>query len=170
MVDDGIRATRGRSDLSGDSLPRTGKFWESFFMPRLTLTIAACLLLWAGSGCSSGNRGSTDLNSDEEAIVHVGMAYRDACNALKRAPKGVEDLKPYLKKYGDPDKVLISPSDGQHYHIVWGVIPSRPTKGAQAQRFLAYEESGKDGMRYAVDIKLKVYHLSNEEFNRSISQ
>ncbi|HEV2947473.1 MAG TPA: hypothetical protein VGX70_08860 [Gemmataceae bacterium] len=133
-------------------------------MPRLTLTIGACLLLWAGIGCSSGNRGSADLNPNEEAIVHVGMAYRDSYNALKRAPKGVEDLKPYLKKYGDPDKVLISPSDGQPFHIVWGVVPSRPTKGNQV--FLVYEETGKNGKRYAVDIRLKVYHLTDSEFSQ----
>jgi hypothetical protein len=139
-------------------------------MPRLMLALSTCLLFWASCGCSSGKQGAPDLNPDEEAIVHVGMAYRDAYKALKRAPKGVEDLKPYLKKYGDPDKVLISPSDGQPYHIVWGVVPSRPTKGAQTQIFLAYEESGKNGRRYAVDIKLKVYHLSNEEFARMTSQ
>jgi len=131
------------------------------------LMIALALLSLTLAGCSSGNRGSsTDLNPDEEAIVHVGAAYRDAFNTLKKAPKGVEDLKPYLKKYGDPDKVLISPNDGQPYHIVWGMVPSRPTKGAQSQIFLVYEESGKDGMRYAIDFKLKVYHLSNEEFAR----
>ena len=135
-------------------------------MARSTVLAGACCLAVVLVGCSSHTRSTPELSADEEAIVHVGLAYREASNALKRAPKGIEELKPYLKKYGDPDKVLISPNDGKPYHIVWGASASRPTKAAQAQRFLAYEATGKDGTRLAVDFKMNVYHLSNEEFQR----
>jgi hypothetical protein len=135
-------------------------------MARLTVSLGLCCLAVTLGGCSSSSTRSTDLSADEEAIVHVGLAYREASTALKRAPKGIEELKPYLKKYGDPDQVLISPNDGKRYHIVWGAVATRPTKAAQAQRFLAYEEVGKDGTRLAVDFKMNVYHLSDEEFKR----
>lgn len=132
-------------------------------MMRLMLAAGACFLAVAPTGCSSGGgRGVPELNAEEEAIVHVGMAYRESSNALKRPPKTVEELKPYLKKYGDPDQVLTSPNDGQRYHIVWGAVATRPTKGNQV--FLVYEEAGKNGKRYAVDMKLKVYHLKDTEF------
>ena len=134
-------------------------------MARSTVSAGVFCLAIVLASCSPSTR-STELSADEEAIVHVGLAYREASNALKRAPKGIEDLKPYLKKFGDPDKVLISPNDGKPYHIVWGASASRPTKAAQAQRFLAYEEAGKDGTRLAIDFKMNVYHLSNEEFQR----
>src|SRR5207248_1111562 len=130
---------------------------EARFMTRLMVLAGSCCLAAMLVGCSSSRTGGKELSADEEGIVHVGLAYREASNALKRAPKGIDDLKPYLKKYGDPDKVLISPNDGKPYHIVWGASASRPTKAAQAQRFLAYEETGKDGTRLAVDFKMNVY-------------
>jgi hypothetical protein len=114
------------------------------------------------TGCSSTKK-PVELSKDEEAIVHVGLAYRDASAALKRGPASVTELKPYLKKYGDPDQLLVSPNDGQPYHIVWGLIPSRPSKNSQTQRFLAYEKTGKHGKRCALDCMLKVHHLSDEE-------
>ena len=136
-------------------------------MTRWTVAASACWLALVFTGCSSSNRGTeVNLSPEEEAIVHVGLAYREASNALKRVPKGVEELKPYLKKYGDPDQVLISPNDGQRYHIVWGDVATRPTKGAQLQPFLVYEETGNNGRRYAVDIRLKVYHLTDSEFSQ----
>jgi hypothetical protein len=117
-------------------------------------------------GCSSAtNRG--ELSKEEQAIVNVALAYQDASNALQRGPASEQELKPYLKKYGDPDQLLVSPNDGQHYQFTWGIIPARPTKNAVGKRFLVYEKTGKDGKRYAVDLMLKVYHLNDSEFTNS---
>jgi hypothetical protein len=124
---------------------------------------AGCLIALCVIGCSTA-RSRVELNKEEQAIVNVGLAYRDASNVLKRGPANEMELKPYLKQYGDPDQLLISPNDGQPYHIIWGLTPSRPTKSAFEQRFLVYEKTGKDGKRYAVDIMLKVHHLNAEEF------
>jgi len=123
------------------------------------------LLLLLIAGCSSAHK-SDELNKEEEAIAHVGAAYRDASHFLKRGPASVKELKPYLKKYGDPDTVLTSPNDGQPYQINWGLIPSRPSRSAQTQRILAYEQAGKDGKRYVLDFMLKVHHLNDAEFER----
>jgi hypothetical protein len=124
--------------------------------------VAHSLALLIAMGCSSA-RQPGDLSPEEKAITNVGLAYRDASAALRRGPASAEELAPFLKKYGDPDQVLVSPNDGQPYHIVWGLIPSRPDKRFQTQRLLAYEESGKDGKRYALDCMLKVHRLTDKE-------
>jgi hypothetical protein len=124
--------------------------------------VPSSLALLALMGCSSAKQ-PAELSPEEKGIVTVGLAYRDASVALKRGPARAEELTPYLKKYGDPEQLLVSPSDGQPYHIVWGVIPSRPDKRFQTQRLLAYEKSGKNGKRYALDCMLKVHHLTDKE-------
>ena len=122
--------------------------------------LAAVLVL----GCTPAAKQPVPLGQDEQALVNVGLAYRDASNALQRGPANENELKPYLKKYGDPDKLLVSPRDGQPYHITWGLTPSRPSPKAIGQRFLVYEKAGKDGKRYALDLMLKVHQLSEKEF------
>jgi hypothetical protein len=121
------------------------------------------LALLLVSGCSS-KKPITELSKDEEAINIVGRAYRDASLALKRGPTNVKELKPYLKKYGDPDRSLVSPNDGEPYQIVWGLMPSRPGRSSVENPILAYEQTGKDGKRYVLDCMLKVHHLTDKEF------
>jgi hypothetical protein len=104
------------------------------------------------------------LNAEEEAILHVGEAYEEATRAHKKPPADVKALKPYLKKYGDPEKALISPNDGEPYQITWGVMPRRPPRSPKSNPFLVYEKTGKDGKRYAIDFTFKVRHLTDEEF------
>jgi hypothetical protein len=116
------------------------------------------------SGCSS-NKQPHEPSKEEDAISLVGRAYRDASLALKRGPKSLNELKPYLKKHGDPDHSLVSPNDGQPYQIIWGVIPSRPSRSSAENRVLAYEQTGKDGKRYVLDCMLKVHHLTDSEFS-----
>jgi hypothetical protein len=115
-------------------------------------------------GCSSSRPTPAEPTKEEQAIEHVAQAYREAATALQRGPANEQEIKPYLKQHGDPDKVLISPSDGQHYQFVWGVNPGRPSKSLMGKRFVIYEKTGKDGKRYAVDMMLKVQHVSDSEF------
>jgi hypothetical protein len=117
-------------------------------------------------GCSDDKK-TSEVTKDEVAIKNVGLAYLDASNALKRGPANPNELKPYLKKYGDPDQLLISPNDGQPYEIAWGIMPLRPSQAAQSKRFLAHEKTGKDGKRYALDFRGNVLHLSDEEFAKT---
>ena len=126
---------------------------------------AGCWAMMLTIGCSPANKQVAPLNAREQAILNVGLAYRDASNALNHGPANEKELKPYLKKYGDPAQLLISPNDGEPYHITWGLTPSRPTKSAVGHRFLVYEKKGKDGKRYALDLMLKLHHLNAEEFS-----
>jgi hypothetical protein len=117
------------------------------------------------SGCSSGKSNSNgEMNQYEQAISILGRAYRDASLGLRRGPANVNELKPYLKKYGDPDKSLVSPNDGQPYQIVWGLMPGRPSRSLMEHPILAYEQTGKNGKRYVLDPMLKVRHLTEKEF------
>jgi hypothetical protein len=120
-------------------------------------------------GCTSQKDAGRSLAPSEftpeaEAILHVGQAYRDAYTALKRPPASTKDLKPYLTKFGDPDKVIISPSDGQPYEISWGIVPGRPPRSMKIRPFLVCEKSGKDGKRYVLDFTFRVRSLTEEEF------
>ena len=134
---------------------------------RVRVTRAGCLAAILVIGCSSAKPNREELSKEEQAILNVAQAYRDAADALRRGPNSEQEIKPYLKKYGDPDQLLVSPGDGQPYQFTWGVIPARPAKSAVGQRFLVYEKTGKDGKRYAVDIMLKVHHVSDSELANS---
>jgi hypothetical protein len=141
------------------------------FMIRLARWMVVCsLALVFVTGCSRSKgigevHPPDQMNSDEEAILHVGLAYREAATALKKAPSGVKDLKPYLKQYGDPDKVLVSPNDGQPYEIAWGMMPMRPARNAQMNPILISEKTGKDGKRYVLDFRFKIRHVTEEELD-----
>jgi len=132
-------------------------------IPMVKAAGAVGLALLFLSGCSS-SKPITELSKEEQAISLVGRAYRDASMALRRGPKSIQELKPYLKKYGDPDQSLVSPNDGQPYQIVWGLTPARPARSAVDNPILAYEQTGKDGKRYVLDYMLKVHHLTDKEF------
>jgi hypothetical protein len=140
-------------------------------MTQLIRCAVACgfvVLLTAGCGSRKENRplAADELTPEAQAILHVGEAYRDAYAATNKPLAGINDLKPYLAKFGDPDKVRVSPSDGQPYEITWGVVPGRPPRSAKGSAFLVCEKSGKDGKRYVLDFKFKVRRLTEGQFEK----
>jgi hypothetical protein len=141
-------------------------------MTQLIRCAVACgLLVPLAVGCTSHKGVARALAPDEftpeaEAILHVGQAYRDAYTERKSPPAGIRDLTPYLAQYGDPDKLLVSPRDGQPYEITWGVVPGRPPRSIKTSPFLVCEKSGKDGKRYVLDFTFRVRCLTEEEFEQ----
>jgi hypothetical protein len=120
-------------------------------------------------GCSSRKEVASSLTPEEytpeaEAILHVGQAYRDAYATQKKPPASMKDLKPYLAKFGDPEKVIISPNDGQPYEITWGLEPGRPPRTMKMNPFLVCEKNGKDGKRYVLDFQYRVRCLTEAEY------
>jgi hypothetical protein len=86
-----------------------------------------------------------------------------ATNELSRPPQNLEELMPYLKAAGDPAKILRSPDDGQEYKILWNV----DIINVQGKLpIVAYEQRGKDGMRYVWETK-EVRRMSEEEFKQA---
>jgi hypothetical protein len=130
--------------------------------------LACCLAVPLAAGCGGHKDGGSlapeELTPEAQAILHVGQAYRDSYTARKKPPASTKDLKPYLTKYGDADKALISPRDGQPYEITWGVVPNRPPRSMKVSPFLVSEEKGKDGKRYVLDFLFHVRYLTDKEF------
>jgi hypothetical protein len=116
--------------------------------------------LWLGSlfvlvvigGCRP-TIDEVSLTPAEKSLTYIALAYGDAHSELGRGPKDADELKPFLKVFGDPDALLVSPNDGQPYVIGWGVDPTRggPTDYMQMFPILAYEQSG--GKRAITDIR-----------------
>jgi hypothetical protein len=131
---------------------------------RVRVVLAGCLAALLVISCSSPKLPPPEPSKEEQAIEYVAQAYREAATALQRGPANEQEIKPYLKQYGDPDKLLISPSDGERYQFVWGVVPGRPSKSLIGKRYLIYEKTGKDGKRYAVDMLLHAQYVSDSEF------
>jgi hypothetical protein len=92
----------------------------------------------------------------EKNLGFVAAAYTDAFSRLGHSPKDADELKPFLKPFGNPDELLVSPNDGQPFVVVWGAPD--PTQGRATSYkgmfpILAYERTGTNGMRAIADIR-----------------
>jgi hypothetical protein len=124
------------------------------------------LVMLAGpTGCGSKPK-VLPLTSAETQLAHVAMAYSEAQDRLRRPPKNAEELKPYVKEYGNPEELLISPNDRQPYVIVWGADISRggPTDYKGMWAILAYEQKGTGRKRVIVDTRARPLTIPEEDF------
>jgi hypothetical protein len=115
------------------------------------------------AGCSSKPK-ERDPDKSEENLKRIGQAYRDAGLQLHRPPANLQDIKPYLMKYGDPEELLRSPNDGQPYDIVWRITPLRFSPGVTHIKVLAHEHTSANSKRYILDVMLKTRSMTDEEF------
>jgi len=98
----------------------------------------------------------------------IRSAYLRATKALGRPPQDKNDLIPYLKRGGDPAVFLRSPDDGEDYMILWGldILNLEPREDGRLP-VLAYEQRGKDGMRYVLEVK-EIRRQTDEEFKKAL--
>jgi hypothetical protein len=123
---------------------------------------AVCL-----GGCGSGSSGVqvVPLTQAENALSKIAAAYTDAHDQLGRAPKDPEELKPFLKQFGNPDELLVSPNDGEPYVIIWGANPQGgPTEYKGMFPILAHERKGAGGKRAVTDIRGRPVTVPDEDF------
>src|SRR2546423_7182702 len=66
------------------------------------------LLLLGAMGCGSSPTEVGEVPRSIQNLKQIGTAYLDAMARLERPPKNVEELKPSLKKFGDPAVILRS--------------------------------------------------------------
>jgi hypothetical protein len=126
----------------------------------LVTGLLACL---GGFGCGSPEPTPQHVARSFQNLRIIKSAYLKATNELNRPPQNLEDLMPYLKASGDPAKILRSPEDGQEYKILWNV----DIINVQGKLpIIAYEQRGKDGMRYVLEAK-EVRRMSDEEFKQA---
>jgi len=133
--------------------------------------IALGQLLWllvavvASVGCGGSGPNVVPLTRAEKALTFVALAYGEAHARLGRGPKDAEELKPFLKEFGNPDELLVSPNDGQPYVVVWGANPrGGPTEYKQMFPILAYESKGTRGRRALTDVRGRPLTVPQEDF------
>ena len=139
--------------VKGVAMPARGRTRQAALRP-LWLLLGPSALLAGLAGCGSGVN-VVPLSHAEKDLSYIAIAYREAHSRLGRPPKDAEDLKPFLKDFGDPEKLLVSPNDNQPYVVVWGADPSRggPTPYQGMWAILAYERKGTGGKRAVTDIR-----------------
>jgi hypothetical protein len=118
------------------------------------------------AGCGTGPN-VIPLSKAEKSLTNIALAYGEAHARLGHGPKDAEELKPYLKEFGNPDELLISPNDGEPFVVVWGANPrGGPTDYKQIFPVLAYEKKGTRGKRALTDIRGRPMTIPTEDFSK----
>jgi hypothetical protein len=135
-----------------------GGYWKRFPLVVLTSTLGLI-------GCS--RNADRTLNAGEERLLTISNAYLRAADKLGRAPKGFEEIKPYLDGK-DSEEILVSPNDGENFVIIWGVDYHRlPPPKENPFTVGGYEKTGKGGKRYVLRYPRSVVLMTDEELRKA---
>jgi hypothetical protein len=127
------------------------------------LRLCLLVLILVPAGCGTGPN-VIPLTKSEKSLTFIALAYGEAHARLGHGPKSAEELKPFLKEFGNPDELLVSPNDGEPYVVVWGANPTGgPTEYKQMFPILAYENKGTRGKRALTDIRGRPMTVPNED-------
>src|SRR5262249_36157886 len=151
------------------------RLWRSGGMAvgggRATCRLAGLLIPLAMLAGLAGCRSSSPtlyvvpVTPSEDRPKYIAMAYMDALQGPKGPPHHVNDLKPYLERHGNVDELLVSPSDGQPFVIIWGKqLSGGPTDYKGLFPILAYEKKGSGGQRAVTDIRGVCMTVPEEDF------
>ena len=122
-----------------------------------TLSVWIAVFLGLALGCSNP---PADSHEAAEPLVQLLTAYVEATHKLERPPQNDAELRQFLP---DGEKWLVSPRDGQHYVIRWGVSVHDPNLDPANPPLIAYEQTGKDGIRHAINV-MGLAELTDEQF------
>ena len=118
------------------------------------------------AGCGQ-SRDVVPLADAEKSLMYVALAYSECYSKLGHGPKDADEIKPFLKEFGDPDQLLVSPNDGKPFVVIWGENPSGgPTPYKQMFPILAYEHTGVGGMRVITDVRGMPMTIPAEDFSQ----
>ena len=106
--------------------------------------------------------------SCEKTLTTLVMAYMEANSRLNHPPKNSDELRPFIKEFGDPDTLLVSPNDGEPFVIVWGVDTGGggPSPYPGLWSVLAYEKKGKGNTRVVADTRGFSRTIPQEDFTK----
>jgi hypothetical protein len=123
----------------------------------LILIVGALVL----TGC--GRRVST-RNAAEDRLYRIGKAYIQSCYRLERGPENFNEIRPNIE--GEvPDDLLVSPSDGENFVILWGIDFSQLPSPAKDPFIVGgYEKKGVGGWRYVLRFPLQTSKMTDEAF------
>jgi hypothetical protein len=124
--------------------------------------VAVLLACLCAVGCGSGPVEKL-RDPSVQRIKAISRAYLEATQDLNRPPLNLEELTPFLKKYGEPSEILRSPHDGQEYTILYGVDFREIHERGTTFPVLIYETQGTDGKRYVGGLR-EVKRMTDEEF------
>src|SRR5262245_38578597 len=130
-------------------------------LSRTVLYLIGLLMGTAPTGCAP--KPNIILTPKATHNIHyVVTGYVEAESRLGHPPKNAEELKPFLKIFGDPDEVLVSPNDGLPFVVRYG------TKVTNINGFpiVAYEQKGQDGKRYVANTQVRVWQVTEGELAR----
>ncbi len=127
------------------------------------------VVVWAAvsflaTGCSSKPALQAVGMSETENLSKIERAFDSAREKLGRPPANLEQLKPFLKEFGDADQILRSPRDGEPYVIIYGIDIRRPFE--MPPPIWAHEKNGVDGKRYVLTVMGPV-SMTDEEFSKA---
>jgi hypothetical protein len=129
------------------------------------LFVATCICLTGCGGCGTSAPVILPQTDAEKNLTSIVLAYLDATEELHHNPKNAEEIKPFLKRFGDPNQILISPTDGEPYVVVWGAsLNGGPTPYKQMFPIMAYEKKGSGGKRAIADVRGRTLTVPNEDF------
>lgn len=129
--------------------------------------LGTALVLIGLAGCGPSVH-QVPMNDAEQRLANIVSAYQDAHGKLGHGPKDADELKPFLKSYGDPEQLLVSPNDGQPFVVIWNADPTRggPTMYMGMWQILAYEQNGKGGQRAIVDVRTVPRTIPEADFSQ----
>ena len=136
-----------------------------FFKSNINSIFMSILFIVMLVGCGSGDKPST-ITTDPTIIAldKLGGAYIRGTPP----PKTKAELLAIFKSCNHPKELLISPSDGQEFIIVYSVeLKGLKVTGAQLP-IVAFEKTGKDGKRYALRGMNTVVQLTEAELKSSV--
>jgi hypothetical protein len=96
----------------------------------------------------------------------IAGAYKEAYQRNGRPPASAEELKPFLKKHGEPNALLTSQLDGKPVVVIPGPAPNTPPEEGESA-IIAYEQTGVGGKRMTVDSRGTIVFVSEAEFART---
>jgi hypothetical protein len=128
---------------------------------RSSVITALAMLGLVGCGQRVIERETSDHGGDQ--LVTLSRMYTAAQRSLGRPPRGIDDLKTVAKEFGDLERLLTSPNDGQPYAIVWGVDLGNAPNPTMV---VAHEKLGVGGVRYVMT-PTGVMKLTDQEFDRA---
>jgi len=134
-----------------------------FFLP-CKIKVSLFLLTFFLIGCGGGKIEPLATDPTVIALDKIGSAYIRGTPA----PKTKADLLAIFKLCSHPKELLISPSDGQEFIIVYDVeLKGLKVSGAQLP-VVAFEKSGKDGKRYVLRGMNTIVQLTDEQLKSSV--
>lgn len=129
-------------------------------MSRILVAAFLCTVILAG--CNSASTDPVTPVSDQN-LRAIGDAYGEFTRTKYRPPKNLEELKPLLKKRGEPDALLKSENDGEPFVIYWGVDISPTGKELPV---VAHEKSGRGGNRLVLK-GTTIFTMNEEDFQKA---